>query len=124
TMRRIQATSFMNLSGELARSLLEATPDATIIVDASGTIVFAKAETLKTFGYPPSELVGHALEDLLPPRFREAHAVHREGFFAEARSRPMGAGLALYGLHKDGREFPVEISLSPVRTKTDGLLIV
>jgi len=114
----------MNLSGELAKSLLEATPDATVIVDSDGTIVFANTQVRETFGFDPAELVGRSVEILMPPRFREVHAVHRDLFNAKPRSRPMGTGLSLYGLHKDGTEFPVEISLSPVKTPSGALLVV
>jgi PAS domain S-box-containing protein len=114
----------MNLSGELARSLLEAAPDATVIVDNDGKIVFANRQIQATFGYTPAELLGASIETLLPPRFRDVHPAHREAFFAKPKMRPMGAGLALFGLHRDGREFPVEISLSPVRVEGDQLLVV
>jgi two-component system, sensor histidine kinase len=114
----------MQLSGELARSLLEAAPDATVIVDSRGTIVFANAQITQTFGYVPEELVGAEVEVLLPQRFRDVHPAHREAFFAAPKPRPMGFGLSLHGLHKNGREFPVEISLSPVRTESGALLVV
>lgn len=113
----------MNLSGELARSLLDAAPDATIVVAEGGNIEFANAQVSETFGYTPEELVGRPVEVLLPQRFRDVHPEHRLAFAARPRQRPMGAGLALFGLHKDGREFPVQISLSPVKTP-DGTLVV
>lgn len=113
----------MNLSGDLARTLLDLAPDATVIVDGDGTIVFANAQMERTFGYAPSELTGVPVETLLPQRFRGAHAAHRSDFAARARSRPMGEGLTLFGQHKSGREFPVEISLSPVATD-EGPLVV
>ncbi|HEX5421757.1 MAG TPA: ATP-binding protein [Gammaproteobacteria bacterium] len=113
----------MYLSGELARNLLEAAPDATVIVGGNGQIEFANAQVVSTFGYRPQELVGQSVESLLPPRFRDMHPAHRVRFFTNPRPRPMGAGLSLFGLHKDGREFPVEISLSPVETE-QGVLVV
>ncbi len=113
----------MNLSGELAKTLLELAPDPTVIVDGGGLIVFANAQVEETFGYTPEELFGKPIETLLPERFRDAHPEHRARFAVRPKSRPMGAGLALFGLTKSGREFPVEISLSPVSTE-DGLLVV
>ncbi|HET7133819.1 MAG TPA: PAS domain-containing sensor histidine kinase, partial [Gammaproteobacteria bacterium] len=113
----------MDLSGQLAKTLLDLAPDATVVVNAAGRIVFANAQIERTFGYSPLELVGQPVETLLPQRFREAHPRHREQFAAKPRLRPMGAGLQLYGLHRDGREFPVEISLSPVDTG-EGMLVV
>jgi PAS domain S-box-containing protein len=113
----------MDLSGQLAKTLLDLAPDATVVVNAAGRIVFANAQIERTFGYSPVELVGQPVETLLPQRFREAHPRHREQFAAKPRSRPMGAGLQLYGLHRDGREFPVEISLSPVDIG-EGMLVV
>jgi PAS domain S-box-containing protein len=113
----------MELSGALARTLLDLSPDATVVVDASGTVVFANAQIAETFGYEPAELIGQPVEKLLPERFRDAHPHHRERFGQYPKPRPMGAGLALHGLHKNGREFPVEISLSPVAA-TEGFLVV
>jgi PAS domain S-box-containing protein len=113
----------MDLSGELARTLLELAPDATVVVDAHGIIVFANAQIEQTFGYRAEEIVGSSIESLLPERFRAAHPRHRERFAMQPKSRPMGADLALYGRHKDGHEFPVEISLSPVMTPSGQLVV-
>ncbi len=111
-----------DLSGDLAKRLLNAAPDPTVIVDRSGVIVFANTRIEQTFGYDHDELIGQSVETLLPERFRESHPRHRQQFSESAQPRPMGAGLDLYGRHKDGHEFPVEVSLSPLQT-AGGLLI-
>ena len=113
----------MDLSGELARTLLDLSPDATVVVDANGIIVFANAQIEQTFGYQAGEIVGSSIETLLPERFWAAHPKHRERFALQPKPRPMGAGLSLYGRHKSGHEFPVEISLSPVMTPTGPLVV-
>ncbi|HLY52271.1 MAG TPA: PAS domain S-box protein, partial [Steroidobacteraceae bacterium] len=111
-----------NLTGELARSALDAAPDALIIIDRGGTIRFANRQASALFGHEPERLLGLSVEQLLPERFRAPHLADREGYLAAPRLRPMGAGMTLFARHRDGREFPVEISLSPVNT-AQGLLV-
>jgi PAS domain S-box-containing protein len=113
----------MRLSGELAINLLELAPDATVVVDAEGGIVFANAQVERTFGYTPQEIAGRPVEILLPQRFRAAHREHRARFALHPKPRAMGEGLTLFGRHKAGHEFPVEISLSPVRTEGGALVV-
>jgi PAS domain S-box-containing protein len=99
------------------RTLLESAPDAMIIVDDDGNMTIVNAQAEAMFGYDRSEMLGQPVEMLLPERMREAHVERRSHYEESPTLRPMGSGLNLVGLRKDGSEFPVEISLSPVHTE-------
>ena len=103
-------------------ALLESAPYAMVIVDGTGQIVLINAQTELLFGYRREELIGQRVEILAPDRFRDIHSAHRGGCVAEPWVRGMGAGMDLQGRRKDGTEFPVDISLSPLETE-DGLLV-
>lgn len=112
----------MEITNAHVKALLDSAPDAMVIVDAAGEIVFVNAQTETLFGFERSELVGQPVEALLPDRFRGSHIAHREGYVSSPKPRPMGMGLELFGLRKDSSEFPIEISLSPVQT-AEGTLV-
>jgi PAS domain S-box-containing protein len=105
------------------RAFLEVAPDAIVVVSRTGAISAVNTQAEAIFGYTRDELVGQPLEMLLPQRFRHGHLAHRLGFTARPRKRPMGSGLELFGVRKNGTEFPVDIQLSSLPTK-DGTLPV
>ena len=102
----------------LSSELLEALPDAIVAVDREGTIVQVNSQTLALFGYSRSELVGQKVEMLVPESYRPQHHQHREHFTTAPKTRRMGAELDLYGRRRNGSQFLVEISLSPVSTES------
>lgn len=110
-----QQTPFLADGDDRYRALLESAPDAVVIADTHGRVVLVNAQTESLFGFGRHELLGMPVEMLLPERFRADHAGLRQGYAARPVTRPMGAGLDLYARRRDGGEFPVSISLSPIR---------
>ena len=98
------------------RMFIESAPDAMLLIGGDGTILLMNRQSERLFGYHRDELIGGTVEVLVPERLRTVHAEHRATFFRAPRLRPMGQGLELWGLRKDGSEFPIEISLSPIET--------
>ncbi len=110
----IRVIAMQSVPQELARSILDAAPDAMIIIDHTGIIRFANRQVAALFGHTHEQLIGRSVEFLMPQRFWERHISHRRDFAQHYRMRPMGIGLELFGVRADGSEFPVEISLSPI----------
>lgn len=108
---------------ERFRTLVEAAPNAMLVVCAEGRIVLANAHAETMFGYAREELVGRSIETLVPPRSRAAHELHRQGFQKEWRPRAMGERRDLYAVRKDGTELPVEVGLNPIQT-SEGRLVI
>ena len=104
------------------RELLEVAPDAIVGVNADGRIALVNTQTEKMFGYHRDDLIGQPVELLLPERLHDTHIQHQHNYTTTPRTRPMGTGLDLAGRRKDGTEFPVELSLSPMETD-EGLLV-
>ena len=121
-------TERRRVSAELAsaeerfRVLLEFAPDAIVIIDHAGMITLVNRQTEELFGYPREELIGGSVEVLLPEQLRDAHICHRADYLADPGVRPMGAGLELRGRRRDGTEFPVEVSLSPLETDAGSMV--
>jgi PAS domain S-box-containing protein len=111
------------LAEEKFQLVLDAAPNAMIMVDSAGVINFANASAITVFGYSLSELIGCDIETLVPERFRDRHPGYRKGFLSQPSIRAMGAGRDLFGRRKDGSEFPVEVGLNPIRT-AQGLFIL
>jgi len=118
-----QAVHMHMLPPELMCAVLEAAPDAMLIVDRSGTIRFANQHVTELFRHPREQLLGQRIEVLVPERFRRSHEIYRDKYAECGRARPMGSGPALVGLRADGSEFPVEISLSHVECEPQHLVV-
>jgi PAS domain S-box-containing protein len=112
----------MKVVEEQFRAFVESAPDAMIIVGAKGEIILANQQAEQLFGYTRAEMLGQEHEMLVPAGLREGHAALRTEYLKNPTARPMGAGLELHGVHKDGRQFPVEITVSPIRTR-EGMVI-
>ena len=110
------------LTSSLVRGVLDSLPDAMVIIDSTGNILFANSQVQALFGFPSTEIVGGPVEVLLPERYRQRHVGHRTSYTGNVRVRPMGAGLDLFARRKDGTEFPVEISLSPLKMGEETLV--
>ena len=108
---------------EQFRLVVESSPNGMLMVDENGTILLVNRQIEQLFGYERAELIGQPVEMLVPQRMRSHHAGDREKFFAHSESRAMGKGRDLYGVRKDGQEFPLEIGLNPVRTP-DGMRVL
>jgi len=112
----------MDISDGLARQILDAAPDPSIVINTDGCIVYVNGRVRDVLGYDPAELINQHVEVLLPERFRAVHPSLRIGYFNNPAPRPMGSELELYAQRKDGIEIPVEISLSPVSTSEEALV--
>jgi PAS domain S-box-containing protein len=107
---------------EQFRLLLAAAPDAIVVARRNGKIVLVNSQTEKLFGYSEEQLLGKRVEMLMPKRFRHGHVKHRREYFSQPSVRSMGAGLELYGLRKNGTEFPADINLRPLETGREALV--
>jgi PAS domain S-box-containing protein len=121
--RVAERTDMVEEQAALLRGLFEHAPDAILAVDASGRVIRANERVAAVFGWPPEELVGERIEQLLPDEYRAKHVRHRDSYAAQPHVRPMGAGLDLRGRRKDGTQFPVDIMLSPLETKQGPIVI-
>jgi len=120
---RKQAEEALRESEAMFQELFEFAPYALVIVDSEGRIMRVNTQVEMMFGYSRDELRDRPVEILMPERFKERHAEHRTGYVSEPRLRPMGTGLELYGRRKDGSEFPVDITLGPLKTNA-GIIVL
>jgi PAS domain S-box-containing protein len=108
---------------ERFRLIVESAPNAIVMANHEGIIVLVNSQTERLFGYGRDELIGQSVDRLVPERIRSRHSSYRAGFFADPKTRPMGAGRDLYGVHKDGHEIPVEIGLNPLATEEGSFVL-
>jgi PAS domain S-box-containing protein len=120
--RPAPALSTADAGDETFRQLIDTAPDAIVVVDGEGRIALVNKQTERMFGYDRRALIGHEVEVLIPERFRSSHVGHRRRFVASPKIRPMGSGLELFGRKRDGSEFPIEVSISPLATP-QGMLV-
>jgi PAS domain S-box-containing protein len=113
----------MDDEAHIYSEIIDAAPDGIILVDKKGKIVHANQQTLNLFGYSKHELKNKPVEMLIPSRYVRSHRSHRKKYSSDPRTRPMGLDMDLYALRKDGSEFPVEISLSPLNNRQGALTI-
>ena len=118
-----KASGLQEPTGRYFRLLLDAAPDAMVVAGHAGRILLVNVQTERLFGYAREELLGQPVEGLMPKRYRRRHAGHRAGYFRHPTVRSMGRDLELFGMRKDGSEFPVEISLSPIETGGETLVL-
>jgi len=119
----LRLLSEADLRADVISGVVEAAPDGLVVTDEEGNVLFVNGQIEALFRYERSELLGRPVEDLLPERFREVHRGHRAGFQADPRTRAMGSGLRLFARRKDGSEFPVEVSLSPLRSGSEDFAV-
>jgi two-component system, LuxR family, sensor kinase FixL len=122
-IRAADLASELQVGEERFRRVVEAAPNAMIMVNQEGQITLANQQAEKTFGYPREELLGGPIEMLLPERVRSDHEGFRHDYLCDPQARPMGAGRELFGRRKDGSEVPVEIGLSPIHTSKGPLVL-
>jgi PAS domain S-box-containing protein len=118
-----KATAVAGADEARFRQVVEAAPNAMVMIDAAGRIEMVNTQAERVFGYARSEMLGQSVEMLVPERFRGGHSALRATFFADPRSRPMGEGRDLYGLRKDGSEVPIEIGLNPIETEQGPMVL-
>jgi|ERR1700730_7432345 PAS domain S-box-containing protein len=120
---RVSIEEILKKSEARFRQVVESAPNAMVMINHRGVIEMVNAQAERVFGYERREMLGQSVEMLVPDRFRRNHPSLRNSFFSAPVSRPMGAGRDLYGLRKDGSEFPVEIGLNPIETEEGSMVL-